>query len=75
MVDVPTPDTARANVRKSTANAMTGTRVLPVPDSASTVAGMPRSARVHTEPGDAGNIAPETQIAATEGMHRPQAAD
>jgi hypothetical protein len=39
-----------------------GTHVLPMPDDAPTVAGMPRKNRVHTEPGNPGAIAPETQV-------------
>ncbi len=38
-----------------------GTRVLPMPSDASDVAGMPRSVRVHNQPGDPGNPAPEAQ--------------
>ena len=38
-----------------------GTRVLPMPDDGSDVAGMPRSVRVHSQPGDPGNPAPEAQ--------------
>jgi hypothetical protein len=39
-----------------------GTHVLPMPDTAPTVAGMPRQTRVHTEPGDPGVPAPEDQV-------------
>ena len=75
MPDIPTPNTARKNVRKIEEDAITGTRVLPMPGDEPTVAGMPRSRRVHTEPGDAGNIAPEAQIANTDAMRRPQGGD
>ena len=71
MSDLPTPDTARANVRKDEESSKTGTRVLPLPEDGPGVAGMPRSKRVHTEPGDPGNIAPEAQVADTDAMRRP----
>ena len=66
-----TPDTARENVRKMKESELTGTRELPLPEDGAAVAGMPRSKRVHTEPGDPGNIAPENQVAKSEEINRP----
>lgn len=40
-----------------------GTHVLPMPADEDSPAGMPREQRVHTEPGDPGNVAPEGQVA------------
>ncbi|MBJ7262600.1 MAG: hypothetical protein JHC61_02165 [Burkholderiaceae bacterium] len=71
MSNLPTPDTARENVRKTKESELTGTRELPMPEGSATVAGMPRSKRVHTEPGDPGNVAPENQVAKSEKMNRP----
>lgn len=43
-----------------------GTHVLPMPDDSEKVAGKNRSDRVHTQPGDPGNIAPESQVSTNE---------
>jgi hypothetical protein len=39
-----------------------GTHILPMPDTAPTVAGMPRQTRIQTAPGDPGVPAPEDQV-------------
>lgn len=65
MSNIPQPDIARENVRKKEEGNVTGTRKLPIPEDGSMVAGMPRANRIHTEPGDPGNIAPENQVANT----------
>ncbi|MDQ2147136.1 hypothetical protein RBI22_00310 [Alcaligenaceae bacterium C4P045] len=41
---------------------MKGSGALPMPSDAPKVAGMQRASRVHTEPGDPGVPAPESQI-------------
>ncbi|ANN78597.1 hypothetical protein [Bordetella flabilis] len=43
-----------------------GTRVLPVPDKAPVVAGMPRSDRAISNPGDPGIIRPEDDVYAND---------
>jgi hypothetical protein len=43
-----------------------GTRVLPVPDKAPVVAGMPRSGRALTDPGQPGIIRPEDDVYAND---------
>lgn len=48
-----------------------GTRVLPMPDDASDVAGMPRPTRVHNQPGDPGVPAPESQQTGAEEAKKP----
>jgi len=49
-----------------------GTRVIPMPGDASEVAGMPRATRVHSEPGDPGNPAPENQQAGVGSEVKPK---
>jgi hypothetical protein len=45
---------------------MAGTRMLPTPDDAPTVAGMPRQGRSLAEPGDPGNISPADDVYAND---------
>lgn len=65
----PTPEKAphfpnAAAQRDAAESKRTGTHVLPMPSDSPDVAGLPRSDRAHTAPGDPGNIAPEDQVAA-----------
>ena len=55
-----------SNTAHESAAKREGTHVLPMPDDSEKVAGKNRSDRVHTQPGDPGNIAPESQVSTNE---------
>ncbi|KDD09246.1 hypothetical protein L520_3834 [Bordetella bronchiseptica MBORD681] len=53
-------------------NARKGTDVMPMPEEAPQVAGMPRRGRAIAEPGDPGVITPEDDVLDTSRLSNPQ---